>query len=40
MSMPLAELWGITWLYWWQLVLIVLLIGLILFWKKYRDKQM
>jgi len=40
MSMPLAELFGITWLYWWQLVLIVLLVGLIIFWKKYREKQM
>ena len=40
MSMPMAELWGITWLSWWQLVLVVLLAGLIMFWKKYRDKQM
>ena len=25
---------------WWQILAFVLLIGLLIFWKKYRDKQM
>ncbi len=40
MAMPLAELWGIDWLYWWQIPMIILLIALIIFWKIYRSKQM
>lgn len=33
-----AILWGL--LTWWQLVLIAILIVLIVFWKKYRSKNM
>ena len=40
MAMPLAELLGIDWLYWWQLPLILLLVALIVFWRIYRNKQM
>ena len=41
MSMlPLAELWGFEWLYWWQIPMVLLLIALIIFWKVYRSKTM
>jgi len=37
MSMPiLAEE---SMFYWWQIPLVIALIGLIIFWKKYRDRQ-
>jgi len=36
----LAELFGIEWLYWWQIPLLVLLIALVAFWVMYRRKQM
>ncbi len=39
-TLPLAALWGIEWLYWWQLPMLGLLILLIIFWKVYRSKQM
>jgi hypothetical protein len=39
-SQPLADLWGISWLYWYQPLLLVALIALIVFWKMYRNKQM
>jgi hypothetical protein len=39
-SMPIAELWGFGWLYWYQPVLLVLLFVLLVAWKKYRSKQM
>jgi type II secretory pathway component PulF len=28
------------WVKWWQILLLVILIALIIFWKKYRSKQM
>jgi len=32
---------AILWIFeWWQLVLIVILIALIMFWKRYRSKNM
>jgi cytochrome c-type biogenesis protein CcmH/NrfF len=39
MSTPLAELWGIEWLFWWQIPLLLVLIGLIWFlvWNKKRQ---
>jgi len=42
MSSPamLAELFGIEWLYAWQIPLVLLLIALIVFWVIYRRKQM
>jgi hypothetical protein len=39
-SMPIAELWGISWLYWYQPLLLVLLIVLLVAWKMYRSKQL
>lgn len=39
MSMPVG-LFGLDWLYWWQIPLLVLLVALIVFWKSYRNKQM
>jgi len=39
-AMPVAEFLGISWLYWWQPVLLIVLVVLIVFWKKYRSKQM
>jgi hypothetical protein len=40
MFMPLAELFGLSWLYWYQPVLLILLVVLLVAWKKYRSKQM
>ena len=40
MPMPIAELWGMTWLYWWQIPMLLLLVALLIFWKMYRNKQM
>jgi hypothetical protein len=37
---PIAALWGIEWLFWWQIPLLVLLIILLIIWKVYRSKQM
>jgi hypothetical protein len=39
MLTPLAEVFGIEWLYWWQFPLLVVLIGLIWFliWNKKRQ---
>ena len=28
------------WVTWWQVLALIVLIGVIIFWKKYRDKQM
>ncbi len=39
-SAPLAELWGIQWLFWWQIPLLIVLIVLIIFWRIYRNRQM
>jgi hypothetical protein len=39
-TLPLAEFLGISWLFWWQLPLLALLILLIIFWRIYRSKQM
>jgi len=39
MLMPIAELWGIDWLVWWQIPLVLVLVGLIIFLKKYRESQ-
>ena len=38
MQTPLALFGGV--IEWWQIGLIVLLIGLIIFWKRYRSKNM
>ncbi len=38
MLMPLAKVWG-TWIHWWQVVLLLVLVVLIVAWKKYRSKQ-
>ena len=35
----LAELFGIEWLYWYQPVLLIVLVGIIIFWLQYRKKQ-
>jgi len=37
--LPLAELWGIEWLFWWQLPLVLVLVGLIAFLVIYRRRQ-
>jgi hypothetical protein len=37
---PLAELFGIEWLYWWQIPLLGVLVGLIFFLVWYRRRQM
>ena len=37
--LPLAELWGIEWLFWWQLPLALVLVGLIVFLVMYRRRQ-
>lgn len=39
MSM-LAEFLGIEWLFWWQPLALLVLIGLIVFWLQYRKRQM
>ena len=39
-TLPLAEFFGIEWLYWWQLPLLGALIVLLIFWKIYRSKKM
>jgi hypothetical protein len=40
MSNPLAELWGIEVLFWWQIPLLLILIGLIWFLVWRRKQQM
>ena len=40
MTMPFGELFGVEWLFLWQIPLVVLLIALIVFWNIYRRKQM
>lgn len=40
MFMPLAKFLGSEYLFWWQPVLLIGLVGLIIFWKSYRNKQM
>lgn len=37
---PIAAFLGISWLYWWQIPLVILLVVLIIVWKAYRSKQM
>ena len=37
---PMAEFLGLSWLYWWQIPLVILLIVLLIAWKVYRGKQM
>jgi hypothetical protein len=37
--LPLAALWGIGWLFWWQIPLALILIGLIVFLVMYRRRQ-
>ena len=37
---PLAALWGISWLWWWQIPLFLLVAVLIVFWVMYRRRQM
>ncbi len=39
--MPLAKIWGEGgWIHWWQIVLLLAVIALIVFWTMYRRKQM
>lgn len=33
-------MWEDGWLFWWQLPVILLLVGLIIFWVQYRKRQM
>jgi cytochrome c-type biogenesis protein CcmH/NrfF len=40
MNMPIGDFLGITWLFWWQPLLLILLIALIIFWRSYRNRQM
>ena len=40
MSTPLAEVFGIEWLYWWQFPLLAVLVGLIWFLVWNKKKQM
>ncbi|MDY6913776.1 MAG: hypothetical protein SVT52_04900 [Planctomycetota bacterium] len=40
MTVPFGELFGISWLFPWQIPLVILLILLIVFWNIYRRKQM
>ena len=37
---PLAEFLGISWLFWWQVPLFLLVVVLIVFWVVYRRRQM
>ena len=37
--LPLADLWGIEWLFWWQIPLLLILVGLIVFLVIYRRRQ-
>ncbi len=39
-TLPLAEFLGIGWLEWYQPLLLVLMVVLIVFWMQYRRKQM
>jgi len=39
-AVPLAKLWGITWLWWWQVPLFLLVAVLVVFWVMYRRRQM
>jgi hypothetical protein len=39
-ALPLAELWGVEWLFWWQIPLLLILIGLVVFLIMYRRRQM
>jgi hypothetical protein len=39
-ALPLAELWGVEWLWWPQIVGLLIVIGLIVFWIMYRRRQM
>jgi cytochrome c-type biogenesis protein CcmH/NrfF len=36
----LAKFLGVDWLFWWQLPLLLLLIGVIVFYMQWRKKQM
>ncbi len=38
-ALHLAKIWG-TWVHWWQIPLLLILIGLIIFLVKYRRGQM
>jgi hypothetical protein len=37
---PLAKFLGQDWLYWWQFPLLAVLIGLVIFLKVYRNRQL
>ena len=39
-AFPLAELFGIEWLFWWQIPALLVLIGLVVFLIMYRRRQM
>lgn len=38
--LPLAEMFGQEWLFWWQIPLALILVGLIIFLVMYRRRQM
>jgi cytochrome c-type biogenesis protein CcmH/NrfF len=38
-ALPLAEWLGVEWLYWWQPVALLVLIGLVVFLVMYRRRQ-
>ena len=38
--LPLAEFLGIEWLFWWQIPLALVLVGLVVFLIMYRRRQM
>ncbi len=38
--LPIAELFGIEWLWWWQIPLFLLLIGIIIAYVIYRRRQL
>ncbi len=42
MAIPtmLAELWGMTWLFWWQPLVLIMVVLLLVGLKIYRSKQM
>lgn len=40
MLTPPLALFGISWLFWWQLPLLLILVGLIVFLVMYRRRQM
>ena len=38
--LPLATMFGVKWMYWWQIPLVIIVVALIVFLKMYKKKQM